>query len=83
MPPYAASVAGSKKIPEPIILPVMSAVLDHNPIFLTAVLIAVGVTIASNERDAAAVAEAESEARKAALEIEPVEGVGADKQAAA
>ena len=41
---------------------------------LTVVLIAVGLTTASNERDAAAVFEEESKARKALVDIGPVEG---------
>jgi len=31
--PKAASVAGNKKIPEPIMFPVTRAVLDQSPIF--------------------------------------------------
>ena len=33
IPPKAAKVAGSKKIPEPIMFPVTKAVLDQKPIF--------------------------------------------------
>lgn len=32
IPPYAASVAGSKKIPEAIIFPTTKAMLVHKPI---------------------------------------------------
>lgn len=36
--PYAANDAGSRKTPDPIILPATREVLDQNPIFLSLML---------------------------------------------